>query len=233
MKTSNSASTTPATANRESRLQHFEDYGSARVNSNRWFAAFLLTMFSLVLSLCSIAYMTPLKTIEPYIVKVDSSSGAVDTTSLRAEKYEPGQAEKKYFLSQWASKLLALDSTQLKNVQRTITEDNLITAYEQLVDKATSEMSTWIDTEKPIARIATDPTLTRYAQIKSVTFPSNEIGLIRVRTEERSLRQQAPVYKHLLITVHLKTIPPKDERDIYKNPIGLFISHFSIVEDIQ
>lgn len=220
----NQLKNSPATAFSEARIGWFETYAKYVVDSNRWFMGFCIASVVCLSQMIAIYQMLPLKTVVPYIVEVDKT-GAYQVSNATAQQYSPGENEKKYFLAEWAKKVLKID--------KSTTEKELIGAYGQLLDKAPSEIAAWIEADQPLKRLAEDQTLTRDVQIKSVTFPSAEVALVRLTTEERSGRDQKSTIKNRLITIHLKTIAPKDEDEIYRNPIGLYISHFSIVEDLS
>lgn len=224
MSKTNQLKNAPATAFPQARLGWYEHYGKYVVESNRWFLGFVIVAVICFAQMIAIYQMLPLKTVVPYIVEVDKT-GAYQASNAIAQQYSPGENEKKYFLAQWATRVLKIDKSS--------TQKDLVSAYEQLLDKAPSEIAAWIESDEPLKRLAEDQTLTRDVQIKSVTFPSSEVALVRLTTEERSSRDQKSTIKNRLITIHLKTIQPKDEIDIYKNPIGLYISHFSIVEELS
>lgn len=215
----------PITAFPEARLGWYEHYGKWVVDSNRWFLGFLIASIVCFAQMIAIYKMLPLKTVVPYVIEVNKTTGAYQASNAAAQNYVAGENEKKYFLAKWAMKILKIDKSS--------TEKDLISAYAQLVDQAPAEIATWIESDQPLKRLAEDQTLTRDVHIKSVTFPSAEVALVRLTTDERSGRDQKLIVKNRLITIHLKTIAPKDEDEIYINPIGLYVSHFSIVEDLS
>lgn len=214
----------PVTAFEQSRKKWFELYGSAVVGSNRMFLVSVALSVTCVALCLTIMSMMPLKTVVPYIVKVNGD-GMVTTTPVEMVSYQPGEAEKKYFLSEWASKLLTLD--------RFLTQKNLLSAYERVREKATNEFADYVATQKPIEALKLDSLLTRGVKIRSVAFIGDGAALVRVVTETRAGKGQTYSRKNMILTVHYTLVPPKTEQEIFDNPIGMYITHFDLSEDLN
>jgi len=76
-----------------------------------------------------------------------------------------------------------------------------------------------------------DPQLVQNITIRSVSFVQEMAALVRIRVETRS--NTGITFKDKLLTVHFAVVPPKTEAEIYANPIGLYITHFAVSEDIN
>lgn len=214
----------PVTAFDKARKEWFERYGSAVVGSNRMFFVSVVLSIACVSMGLVILNMMPLKTVTPYIVKVNGD-GMVTATPVQMASYQPGEAEKKYFLSEWATKLLILD--------RFLTNKNLLEAYDKVRDKAMNEFADYVAKNKPAEALKLDSLLTRGVKIRSVSFIGDGAALVRVVTETRAGTGQAYTVKNLILTVHYSIVPPKTEEEIFNNPIGLFITHFDLSEDLN
>lgn len=200
----------------------FERWGGASVESSRWFAFSIVVVLALIGQTIAIMQMLPLKTVQPYKITV-TDDGRVTGTPVAAEAYAPGENEKKYFLSQWTTKLFTLD--------RFFTEKYLLDAYALTRDQAASQFSDYINRFQPLVALKADPTLNQQVTVRSVSFVQQGVALVRFRIDTRSAKKSV-VSKDLLITVYYAVIPPKTEEEIYQNPIGLFITQFSVSEDI-
>lgn len=214
----------PATAFEKARLTWYEQYGSAVVGSNRMFLLAVIMVVAVALLCITIMMMMPLKTVQPYLVKVNADGMAV-ATPVELATYRPGDAEKKYFLSDWAIKLLTLD--------RFLTNKNLLDAYDRVRDKAIPEFAEYVETNKPAEALRLDPNLTRVVKIRSVAFISDGAALVRAALETRSGKGNTFTRKNVILTIHYSLVPPKTEQDIFKNPIGLYITHFALSEDLN
>ncbi|TXF11595.1 type IV secretion system protein [Pelomicrobium methylotrophicum] len=206
-----------------SRRIWFERWGAVEVERNRWFAAFLAAMAGCVALGVAIAAMMPLKTVVPYVIRVDDV-GRVQADPAGAQRYSPGEREIKYFLAEWARKLYTLD--------RALTERWLREAYAFTADRATNQFAEWVEREKPIAAVSGANPPTRTVSIQSISLLPNKVALIRIVTETRRYAQAAPERKPVLITATYTFVDPKSEEDILRNPLGLYIIHFSTTEEI-
>lgn len=222
MKNDKQLKNAPLTDYEKARIQWFENYGSAVVEKNRYFA--LTVLLTLVVIALGMALMTmaPLKSVVPYVIRV-SNDGHVTADPAGAMPYQPGDKEKKYFLGRWTKNLLTLDPV--------LTERLLTEAYEVTRGKASDEFTDFLKRTQPIEKVKSDPLLTRTASISSISFVEGNVALIRVETETRRMSTEKIVDKYL-VTIHYDIIPAKTDREILNNPIGLFITHFDVSEDL-
>lgn len=212
----------PLTDYEKARLQWFENYGSAVVEKNRYFAlTVLLTLVSIALGSALMA-MAPLKTVVPYVIHV-SNDGHVSADPAGATAYVPGDKEKKYFLGRWTVNLLTLDPV--------LTERLLSEAYLMTRGKASDEFTDWLNQTTPIAKLKAEPLLSRTAAISSISFVEGNVALVRVETETRRMNTPKIVDRYL-VTIHYEVIPARTDKEILNNPIGLFITHFDVSEDL-
>ena len=181
------------------------------VERARYFALALLCASSLLVSSIALALLFPLKTVVPYVME-RAENGAVTPVPATAQRYSPGAAEKRYFIAQWVKKLLTLD--------RYFSEPYLSEAYLLTRAKATTEFTDWLRKNAPIADLQKDPSLTRTISISSVSLLQEEVALVRLATEKRSMSNPSAVREKFVVTLHFAVVPPKTEEDLYKNPIG-------------
>lgn len=70
-------------------------------NKRAWIIAFV-SAFIAFLSIIAVLLLTPLKTIEPYVIRVDNTTGMVDIlTTLDEEQISSNEALDKYFIAQY------------------------------------------------------------------------------------------------------------------------------------
>jgi len=214
----------PLTAYEKAQREWFERMGSPVVERARYFvlAAILGIAFSaLVFTLAS---MMPLSQAVPYTVQVDKITGEAVATRTAAQIYKPGNPEKQYFLTRWVRGLMELDAN---TTSKALTE-----VFDRTRGKATEEFTDYVAKTKPLVRIKTEPGLTRTVEIKSYSPINDQSVMVRFATEERAVG--APTLrKNYVITIHYAIDPPKDEAAIMRNPLGLFVTHFAINEDMS
>lgn len=214
----------PPTAYENGKREWFERMGSPVVERDRYFV--IATIFGAAFAgvVLTLMNMMPLTRVEPYVVQVDKITGQVTATRAAAQAYKPGAAEKQYFITKWVRGLLELDPNT--------TERALSEVYENTRGKGIAEFTDFVNKTKPIVRVRTEPGLTRIVEIKSFSPLNDQSALVRLVTEERTLDKGA-LRRSYAITIHYAIHPPETEGQIMKNPIGLFITHFAINEDLS
>ena len=200
----------------------FENYGSSVVEKTRWFVVAMTELGVIFAMGLAIAYMAPLKTVVPYVVNV-ADTGQVTATNAGVSQYQPGEKEIRFFLAQWVTKMYTLD--------RMMTVRYLKDAYALTRDKAVAEFTDWLESNKPIASLEVDQGITQGVTIKSISFVGEGVALVRFRYTTRA--QQKAITTDKLLTIHYSLIPPTTDQQIYENPLGLYITHFAVSEDIQ
>ena len=217
-------SNAPITAFEKARIEWFERYGSAVVEKNRYFVLLVLAIIMIAAMGFSIAALTPLKTIVPYYIKVSGDGSAtVDSSSAGSTDYKPGESEKRYFLANWVTRLLTIDTY--------LTRKNIKENYIQTSGKATDELTNFIHDAKPVELMVADPSLTQTVKINGINFLQDDAALVKVTTERRT--KDTTETKSWLVTLHYVLVPPKDPDEILKNPIGLLVTHFDVTAEIN
>ena len=214
----------PNAAYEQAKDEWFERMGEPVVEKNRWFIVALVIGLALVASMTMNSMMLPLKTVEPYVINVNKESGAVTASSVRAQDYKPAEPEKKYFLARWIEQLITLDPG--------VSEYNLRQAFAFTRGKAIQEYTDYMNQTQPLRRLRDEKTLTRQVRIVSVGFVQDNVANIRFVAEERQIGSQ-PVIKRYTAILHFEVVPPITEKDIIFNPVGLFITHFAITEEMN
>lgn len=70
-------------------------------NKRAWLIAFV-SVFIAIISLLAVLLLTPLKTVEPYVIRVDNITGMVDIiTTIDKEQISENEALDKYFISSY------------------------------------------------------------------------------------------------------------------------------------
>ena len=65
-----------------------------------WFIAAVATLLT-VLALVAVAGLTPMKTVEPFVIRVDNSTGIVDVVPVLTGKADVPEAVTRYFVTQY------------------------------------------------------------------------------------------------------------------------------------
>lgn len=165
----------------------------------------------------------PLKERIPYFVEA-SSNGEVKASEQVAQQFHPDEKNLRYFLGHWATNLLTID-TRTK-------EFLLPESYMYLRGTALTEWQEWVEVrDQPLKKLLANPAFRREARIASISFVSDGVALIRVTLVSRGNAMQQTEDRKL-ITVHYSFIPPANDEEIMKNPLGVNITHFTISDEL-
>jgi len=170
----------------------------------------------------AIKAILPLKERIPYFVET-SSSGAVSVSQKVGQEFKPEQNNIRYFINMWVRDSFSVDS-------RLTTELYFPEAYSMSRGNAIQEMRDYIIKNKIIEGITTNPNWKREPKISTVSFIADGVVLVRYSIYEIG-QTSADNGKKLAITIHYTLIPPTTEEEINHNPIGFFVTDFTINEE--
>jgi len=170
--------------------------------------------------------MLPLKERIPYVVQVEADAtgqrtGRVTVSDGRVEQFTPDEANIRYFLGKWAIDLLTID-----NISRSV---RLPASYGLLKGDALRDWRRFItETEKPMARLAEKPSLRQRAELISLTFLNRNTVMIRVKLTTNDHQKE----RRVQITLNYAMVSPKTEEEVYRNPIGIWITTFGVNDEL-
>jgi type IV secretory pathway component VirB8 len=197
--------------------------GSVQVERNRYFL-FGIAMAGAVVALSiAIAVLTPLKTVTPYMIQVDSI-GRTQAVPAAVTEFKPSEAQLRYHLAEWVY--------QIMTVRPGITTVNLTKAFDKVQMAAVEQFRSHIASYRPVERSIETPENTADVAIKSVNFlpEKNALILFTVTETDKMGGKKTIDYS---ITINYDTYTPKTEEQILKNPIGLVIKNFSLSREIS
>lgn len=175
------------------------------------------------LAVGAVAGLTPLKTVQPFIVRVDNNTGATDVVSVlkHAEK-SYGEVIDKYWLGQYVRYREGYD---WENVQDTFDATNLLSSptvqqeFSKLYqDNANAPHKILRDTAKVIVKVKAISFVGKMAQIR---FDKVMVSLGTDKTTSEPQRYIATV------SYEYKNAPMKDE-DRLINPLGFQITSYRV-----
>jgi type IV secretion system protein VirB8 len=168
-----------------------------------------------VCAVVAVAGLTPLKTTEPFVVRVDSSTGIVDVISaLKEDKTNYDEAVNKYFLSKYVmAREHWLFSTYKEDYQ---TVGLLSDSQEQ---KSYAVYMNPRNNPKSPLNVFGEAAEVK-VQIKNISFINDGVAMVRyIKTVERSGERERPT--HWVATVPFTYVSaPMKEKDRLVNPLG-------------
>ena len=187
----------------------------------------VITMASLICTLATvvvISQLTPLKSIEPYVIEVDQKTGITQTVDpMTVKELTANEAVNNYFIVMYMRAREGYSMTDLAksyNLVRVMSESRKV--YPQFVSEA--------DPNNPRSNAARLGTYgERSVKIKSITYLNPQLVQIRVLIEERGgIAQQ-----HKLVLLAFEYVKMSLSLEVrYLNPLGFRVIDYRVDEDI-
>ncbi len=188
----------------------------------------LITSLSLIASLVTvvvIAQLTPLKTVEPFVIQVDQKTGITQTVNqMTVKEITANEAVNNFFIVQYIrarENYINSDLSRNYNIVRLMSESNKV--YGEFVRAANPN-----NPKSNAARLGV--TGVRTVKFKSISYLSPQTIQARVLIEEKSennLAQQNLII--LLSFAYVNMALTLEER--YVNPLGFIVTDYRIDED--
>jgi type IV secretion system protein VirB8 len=189
----------------------------------------LITLLSLICTLVTvvmIAYMTPLKTVEPFVIQVDQKSGITQTIDpLTVKELTANEAVNNFFIVEYIRSRETYNINDLArnyNVVRIMSEPSRV--YGDFTSRA--------DPNNPQSNAARLGSVgTRTVQFKSITYLNPQLAQARILVEEKSGTGYTQSNKIALIAFeYIKLSLTNEER--YINPLGFRVTDYRVDEDV-
>lgn len=182
-------------------------------------------MTVIVVMTLGLVYKSLSANVMPYIVEVDTMTGAIRNvgTVEASTHYQAGEAVYKYFLSKF------LKNTREIPLDPVVYKENLTTAYGFLTKDAATKLQTMLKTEKTTEKFGHQT-----VQINISTILPMEGGhSYQIRWTEEAFtigtgEKKVTPYSGIFT---VQTIRSEEEEQLAVNPIGLYISDFSWSKD--
>lgn len=217
-------SNTPAATLGDGAQQFAEIYGSAMVNSARWFVISVACVLLAIAAIATLAVLLPLKEVTPYVIEVNPGSGLV-SRPVEVTKVSPNIAVVKSELSRWAEAVYTIDPLR--------TNDFFKYANVRSRGKAVAQFAEFRGREQVFSRLQKESGLVREVQVSSVDASQTGVAFIFLKTLERTGSQSvdASKVKRYRLTLHYQIDPPREESALLANPLGLYVIFFNEAEE--
>lgn len=189
----------------------------------------VITLLSLVCTLVTvivIARLTPLKSVDPFIIQVDQKSGITQTVDpLTVKELTANEAVNNFFLVQYIRSRETYSVTDLGrnyNIVRVMSDPSKV--YAEFVAQA--------DPNNPrsnAARLGSSGL--RTVKFKSITYINPQLVQARMLIEEKTDNSYTQYHKIALLNFeYVKLSLSNEER--YINPLGFRVTDYRLDEDI-
>lgn len=185
-----------------------------------WFVSFFCLLIALS-SILAVSFLTPLKTVEPLIVRVDNNTGIVDvTSSLKEYQSNYEEAINKYFIAKYIinRESYNFDSKNYNyEVTGKMSNSNVARGYFEWIDPSLNPDSPFNLTQTGKITI----------QIKNISFLSEKVALVPFsKTIEQSREKKT---SHWLATISFDYSEQKrSATDMLINPLGFTVTNYRV-----
>ncbi|EHX3645314.1 type IV secretion system protein [Campylobacter coli] len=197
-------------------------------NKRAWLIAFV-SIFIAIISIVAVVLLTPLKTIEPYVIRVDNTTGMVDILTMLDEKeISSNEALDKYFISQYVK-------AREGYYYELLNQDYLLI---QLMssEKVANEYRAWYEGENARDQILKNSNEVNVQILSIVLGNSNGIktSTIRAKIITKNLNTRGLSESTKVITLSYDYILAKaSEENRILNPLGFKVTNYRIDEEIR
>ncbi len=186
----------------------------------------LLSLFCTLVTVIVIARLTPLKTVEPFVIQVDQKSGITQTVDpLTVRELTANEAVNNFFLVQYirARETYSIaDLARNYNIVRIMSESGKV--YPDFHRSADPN-----NPESNAARLGS--TGLRTVKFKSIIYIKPQLAQVRLLVEEKSNSGYNQQHKIVLIGFEYIKMNLTTE-DRYLNPLGFRVTEYRVDEDI-
>lgn len=194
--------------------------------------AWLITFISLALaflSLLSVALLTPLKTVEPYVIRVDNTTGMVDIlTIMDSKEISKNEALDKHFISQYVKAREGYYFDMLNQdyiFVQLLSSPEVAVAYRAIYSGENSREARLGNSTKVEVNILSI-VLGESNGVKTATIRAN------LKTINKNSREESVSTKVITLSYDYE-LSKADEKNRLENPLGFKVLTYRVDEEIK
>jgi type IV secretion system protein VirB5 len=193
--------------------------GSARVQARNWrYIAFASIALALI-STAGVVVIGIKKQVATYVVEVDRA-GMPGRITLASETFRPETAQVGYFVGE------VVRLVRERPLDPVVMRQQWTKAYQFLAGPAVNGMNEYAAVDSGLRSIPGQGATARTVEIRNILQKSD--GTYQVRWTETTfangIRRTREDFTGLF---QVKLIPPRDEADTFKNPVGVYVTNFT------
>lgn len=205
-------------------------YQSVTVSRNRWFLVGILSLTLSAIEALALVFVTPLKSVEPYVLQVDPNSGLTSVLQPLKNEGEKSLTEEesltKSFLVQY---ILARETYDPQDLNRNYDLVRLMSSGEESRQFDASLESS--NPQSPLEKYKTHTT--RTVRIRSVSFLDQKKKTAQVRFSTTETRQSQSKQEFWVAILTFRYVnAPMAEHDRLQNPLGFQVVSYRVDQEI-
>jgi type IV secretory pathway TrbF-like protein len=196
-----------------------ERIGSARVQAYNWRLIAFASVALALISTTGAVILAVKKQVATYVIEVDKA-GMPGRITLASEPYRPDTAQVGYFVGE------VVRLVRERPLDPVVMRQQWTKAYQFLAGSAVNAMNEYAAVDSGLKNLPGEGATARTVEISSILQKSNDTYQVRwvETTYSNGIRRSREEYTGLF---QVKLMPPRDEADSFKNPIGVYIINFT------
>lgn len=205
-------------------------YRSVTVSRNRWFLVGVIGLALTAIEGMALIFLTPLKTVEPYVIQVDNKSGITTVLQALREGKENSLTEEEAVTKSFMVKyVIARETYDPQDLNRNYDLVRLMSVSNE-ASKFNDSVANG-NPQSPVERYKN--TTTRTVKISSVSFLDQKKKTAQVRfiaTEAGHNEMRQDYWVAILTFRYINA--PMDENDRLNNPLGFQVISYRVDQEI-
>mgnify|MGYP001109648968 CR=1 FL=1 len=209
----------------ESNAWEVEVYQRAQARAKLWGVVAIVAIVFAGLCLCAVMMLIPLKTVEPYVIRVDKASGLVDVVQPLSEgSISENEAMVKYFVKMYIT------------AREGYLYDRYKADYEIVQKMSTNTVATdyhsWFhpsNEHSPLNTLARKGSVN--ITVRNLSFLDDDTVSVPILRETKNGSQSADTYDVITLSFQF-TQTPQSERDRLINPLGFQVTAYRVDEQM-
>jgi len=183
----------------------------------------IISVICIVITLASVlavAMLAPLKTVEPFVIRVDNATGIVEVTSaLKETPNDYDEAITRYFATQYVR--------ARENFQRSEAENNFKIVSLMSRPEEQTRYARWIGASNPQSPQIIYKNAAAKISIKSISFIGKNVAQVRYFKTVRDNSNNTETISHWVATLTFEYVNANiSTQDRLINPLGFLVSDY-------
>lgn len=205
-------------------------YQSVKISRNRWFLIGVIALILTGIEGLALVFLTPLKTVEPYVLQVDNKSGITTVLKPLRENQENVLTEEEAVTKSFIVKyVIARETYDPQDLNRNYDLVRLMSSGDE-AGKFNESVANG-NPKSPVERYKTNTA--RTVKISSVSFldQKKKTAQVRFMTTEVTRNETKEDYWVAILTFRYINAP-MDENDRLNNPLGFQVISYRVDQEI-
>lgn len=205
----------------------YDRYLSATLSRNRWMLIGIVALVLALLQAIALVGLTPLKSIEPFVIREEVNSGSV--TVLRPVKdstsFSENEALRKYFLNRYVVTRETFDPADVET-----NYNNVLLMTDQAAGRDFAQFAGVGNTASPI-NVYGPRRIKRFIRVRSISFIDQRTATVRFAAFEKQADSPEKISYWIATAAYRFVNSPASEDERLVNPLGFLITSYRVDQE--